>query len=143
MPRHRIAPGIVLDEADLDFADLRASGPGGQNVNKVASAIQLRLELARLAGLNDGARARLAILAGRRLAGDGTLVIRAQEHRSQARNREAALERLLALLRRAAIEPRVRRASAVPRAQRKRRREAKRLRGTTKRLRRAPAGDER
>jgi ribosome-associated protein len=140
--RHRIAPGLVLDEADLEVADIRSSGPGGQNVNKVASAIQLRLDLARLGALDDGLRLRLVRLAGRRLTDEGTIVIRAQEHRSQARNRAAALDRLLALLREAATPPRPRRAGAVPRGQRVLRREAKRRRGALKRLRRAgPEGD--
>ena len=142
MARHVLAPGLVLDEDDLEFADIRASGPGGQNVNKVASAIQLRLPVARLIGADAGFRARLARLAGRRLTADGTIVLKAQVHRSQLRNREDALERLLGLLRAAARPPKARRETRVPKGQRRVRRESKRRRGTVKRLRNGPAGED-
>ena len=142
MARHVVAPGLFLDEDDLEIADIRASGPGGQNVNKVASAVQMRLQVARLAGADAGFRARLARLAGRRLNAEGEIVLKAQSHRSQLRNREAALERLLDLLRAAARPPKTRRATRVPKGERRTRREAKRRRGTIKRLRGGPAGDE-
>jgi ribosome-associated protein len=112
---------IGLEEADLSESFIRASGPGGQNVNKVASAVQLRYLLDGARPLPDGVRARLAKLAGSRLTEDGTIVITARRFRSQTRNREDALERLLALIRRAAIPPTPRRPTRPGRAARERR----------------------
>jgi len=100
---------IALDEAEIEESFIQASGPGGQNVNKVASAVQLRFDIERSPSLSEPVRQRLRRLAGKRATEDGVLVIMAQRFRSQARNREDALDRLVALIRRAAEPPRPRR----------------------------------
>ena len=129
---------IALDEADLSESFIRASGPGGQNVNKVASAVQLRYLLDGARPLPEGVRARLAKLAGSRLTEDGAIVITAQRFRSQLRNREDALDRLLALIRRAAIPPTPRRPTRPGRAARERRLTDKAHRARRKRERTVP-----
>ncbi len=136
MARHRISATVTLDDDDLVGEGVRASGPGGQNVNKVSSAISLRLDLAQIAGMDLGMRARLARLAGRRLTEDGILVIKAQSLRTQSGNREDAIARVVDLLREAAIAPRKRVPTRVSRGQRLRRLEGKRLRSTIKQSRR-------
>ena len=128
---------IGLDEGDLSESFIRASGPGGQNVNKVATAVQLRYLLDGSRPLPDPVRARLAKLAGSRLTEDGAIVITAQRFRSQARNREDALDRLIALIRRAAVPPTPRRPTKPSAASKERRLEAKARRATTKKRRRA------
>lgn len=134
-----IAPGIAFDPSELEETFVRASGPGGQNVNKVSSAVQVRLDLRRPGSLPEALRARAERLAGNRLTADGVLVVTAQRHRSQERNRQDALERVVALLRAAAVRP-VRRVATKPSAAARRRRvEAKARRGAVKRLRGAPA----
>ena len=100
-----ITDHLALDEGELDESFIRASGPGGQNVNKVASAVQLRFDVRQSPSLSAGVRQRLERLAGRRLSQDGVLVITAQRFRSQERNREDALHRLIELIRRAASPP--------------------------------------
>jgi len=130
----RITPRIALDEAALEERFVRAPGPGGQNVNKVATAVQLRCDLAR-AGLPDAVRERLARLAGRRLSGDGVLVIEAHRYRTRERNRADAIARLVALIQRAAVPPRPRKATRPTRASVERRLEGKRQRAGTKRAR--------
>lgn len=130
---------IGLDEADLSESFIRASGPGGQNVNKVASAVQLRYLLDGARPLPEAVRARLAKLAGSRLTEDGAIVITAQRFRSQARNREDALERLLALIRRAAIPPTPRRRTRPSAAARERRLAAKARQSRRKRERAVPS----
>src|SRR5437867_12200473 len=101
----RIDPRVSIDENELEERFIRASGPGGQNVNKLATAVQLRFDVRRSPALPEDVRARLERLAGRRLTRDGVLVITAQRHRTQERNRADALARLVDLVRRAAVRP--------------------------------------
>ena len=136
-----IAPGISFDPREIEENFIRASGPGGQNVNKVSSAVQVRLDLRRPGTLPEGLRARAEVLGGRRVTGDGVLVITAQQHRSQDRNRQDAQDRIVALLREAAVVPVFRRDTKPTKASRRRRVEAKVQRGEIKRLRGAPAQD--
>jgi ribosome-associated protein len=136
-----IAPGIAFDPREVEENFIRASGPGGQNVNKVSSAVQVRLDLRRPGTLPEALRDRAAALAGRRVTADGVLVITAQRHRSQDRNRQDALDRIVALLREAAVRPVIRRDTKPTKAARRRRTDAKVLRGEVKRLRSTPVRD--
>jgi len=139
----RVSPSIALNESEIREEFVRASGPGGQNVNKVATAVQLRFDVGRSPSLPEEVRRRLARLAGRRMTEDGVLVIDARRFRTQERNRRDALERLIALISRAEVSPKPRRKTRPTAAARERRLEAKRRRSQTKRLRRGPvpAGD--
>jgi ribosome-associated protein len=137
----RVTPRIAIDEVALEERFVRSPGPGGQNVNKVATAVELRCDLAR-AGLPDDVRERLVRLAGRRLSSEGVLVIEAHRHRTRERNRADALERLVSLIERAAEPPKPRKATRPTRASRERRLAAKRERAGTKRARRSVGGDE-
>jgi ribosome-associated protein len=128
---------IALEEREIAEFFIRASGPGGQNVNKVASAVQLRFDVRHSPSLPEDVRGRLERLAGSRLTRDGIIVITAQRHRAQARNREDALARLLDLIRRAAHPPPKRRKTKPPAGARERRIESKKRRGGIKRLRQA------
>jgi ribosome-associated protein len=132
----RITDRISIDEGELDETFIRASGPGGQNVNKLASAVQLRFDVRHSPSLPDGVRMRLERLAGKRLTREGVLVITAQRHRTQERNRADARERLCELIREAAIPPVPRRPTRPTRASKERRIESKKRRASIKGLRR-------
>ncbi len=131
----RITDTIAIDEREIEETFVRSSGPGGQNVNKLATAVQLRFDVARSA-LPPDLKERLATLAGRRLTKEGVLVIVAQRHRTQERNRADALERLVDLIRNASVRPVKRRATRPTLASRKRRLESKKRRSGLKDLRR-------
>src|SRR5271165_975558 len=132
----RITDEIAIDDGEISETFVRASGPGGQNVNKLSTAVQLRFDVRHSPSLPHDVAARLESLAGARLTRDGVLVITAQRHRTQARNRDDALARLVDLIRRAAIAPVPRRPTRPTAASRKRRIESKKHRGGIKQLRR-------
>jgi len=132
----RINASIGIDEREIDESFIRDSGPGGQNVNKLSTAVQLRFDVRNSPSLPPDVSQRLERLAGSRLTRDGVLIIIAQRHRTQARNRQDALDRLIDLVRDAAVAPRPRRATRPTRASRERRVETKKLRSSVKRLRR-------
>ncbi len=130
----QITPAIALDEKDLDERFVRASGPGGQNVNKVATAVELRFDI-RASSLPADVKARLIVLAGKRVTADGVLLIDSREHRTQAQNREAARVRLAALVRHASHRPRKRRPTRPSPGSREKRLESKKRRSEVKRTR--------
>jgi ribosome-associated protein len=132
----RVTPHISIDDREIEESFVRASGPGGQNVNKLATAVQLRFNVRTSPSLPDDVRARLERLSGSRLTRDGYLVITAQRHRTQGRNRQDALDRLIDLIRRAAVAPRLRRPTKPTKAARERRVEAKKHRAGLKQMRR-------
>jgi ribosome-associated protein len=131
----QITPDISLPDRDLAWSFVRASGPGGQNVNKVATAAQLRFDLAGTQSLEPAVKQRGRALAGRRVTDDGSLIIVARNQRTQEGNRRDALERLAELVRRASVVPKARKATRPTRAARERRLETKTQRRTTKNLR--------
>ncbi len=136
-----ITADIAIADEELSLRFVRSSGPGGQNVNKVATAVQLRFDAAGSPSLPADVRARLMRLAGQRLTEEGVLIIDARRFRTQARNRQDALERLKALIRRAAEKPKPRKKTRPSRASKQRRLDDKRHRGETKRRRQPVAED--
>jgi|SRR5499426_1009155 len=131
----RIDSRISIDEQELEERFIRASGPGGQNVNKLSTAVQLRFDARRSPSLPDEVRARLERLAGKRLTREGVIVITAQRHRTQERNRQDAVDRLIELIRAAAVRPVPRRPTKPTKGSRERRLESKKHRSSIKGLR--------
>ena len=128
-----ISDQVAIPDEELEWKFIRSSGPGGQNVNKVASAVQLRFLLPRNTSISAPAKHRLRRMAGQRLVDDGTILISARDERSQAENRRAALERLADLVRASLIEPKIRRKTRPTRASKERRIESKKRRSSIKR----------
>ena len=131
----RITDQISLDESELEESFVRSSGPGGQNVNKLSTAVQLRFDVRRSPSLPNDVAIRLMGLAGKRMTKDGVLVLIAQNHRTQERNRAEAQRRLVALIREAAVKPIPRRATKPPKASKQKRLEGKKHRAVIKRHR--------
>ena len=145
MPGHdrdmlKVTDTISIDDSELEESFVRSSGPGGQNVNKVSSAVQLRFDARRSRSLPNDVAIRLMALAGSRLTKDGVIVIVAQEHRDQSRNRAEARDRLFDLIRQAAVKPTVRRATKVPKSAKRERLESKKRRSGIKSLRQRKPG---
>ena len=135
-----VTPGLVIDDSEFEERFVRASGPGGQNVNKVSTAVQLRFDVRR-SSLPDDVRERLRGIAGSRMTAEGVLVIDARTNRTQSQNREEARERLADLIRQALVRPRRRRKTRPTKASKERRVESKKRRSETKRGRRATGDD--
>lgn len=134
----RITPSITLDEKEIREQFIRSSGPGGQNVNKVATAVQLRFNVRHNRSLPVDVRNRLTRLAGNRITEEGDLIIEARRFRTQERNRQDARERLVLLIRKAAVRPKIRRRTKPSVSSIRRRLEEKQQRGKLKKMRRRP-----
>ena len=137
----RITPSLIIDEKEIKEQFIRSSGPGGQNVNKVATAVQLRFNIRQNSSLPDDIRDRLTRLAGNRITEEGDLIIEARRYRTQERNRQDARERLAKMVRKATIKPKIRRKTKPSASSIKRRLEEKQHRGKLKQLRRQPGYD--
>lgn len=131
----KVNRNLELDENEIDFAFVRSSGPGGQNVNKVSTAVQLRFDVLKSPSLPEAVKERLAHLAGSRMTAEGVLILEGRQHRTQEQNKAAVTERLLSLIRKAAEKPRVRKPTRPSAAARARRLEEKRRRSDIKRKR--------
>ena len=138
----QITPHISIDEREIHQEFIRASGPGGQNINKVATAVQLRFDVSKSPSLPDGVRERLMHLAGRRMTERGVLIIDARRFRTQERNRQDAVDRLVNLIRKAAEIPKPRRRTRPAPESKRLRLETKRRRGKTKQMRKPVRGSE-
>jgi ribosome-associated protein len=136
-----ISPSLSIDDREIEERFVRSSGPGGQNVNKVATAVQLRFDVS-TSSLPDAIRQRLITLAGSRMTDEGVLVIEAREHRTQAQNREAARARLIAFVQRAAQQPKKRRPTKPGKAAKEKRLATKKRRGQIKARRQKSVGDD-
>lgn len=137
----QVTPSIAIDESEIEESFVRASGPGGQHVNKVSTAVEIRFDARRSPSLPNDVAIRLMKLAGSRLTQEGVVVITAQAHRSQKRNREEALERLLELIRQAAVRPQTRRPTKPTKASKERRLASKEKRSAIKAGRSKPGAD--
>jgi ribosome-associated protein len=137
----QITPTIAIDESEFALEFVRASGPGGQNVNKVATAVQLRFDVHNSPSLSDDVRERLTHIAGKRMTEDGVLIIEARRFRTQERNRQDAIDRLVALIQKATQKTKTRRKTKPSIASKHRRLEAKRRQSEKKRLRQPPSGE--
>lgn len=131
----KIAPNIILDESEFNFTFIRAPGPGGQNVNKVASAVQLRFNVLLSPSLSSEIKARIFDLVSSRLTQEGEIIIKASRHRTQERNKQDAIERLIEMLMRVAIPPKKRKKTKPTYASKQKRLEKKKRHGNTKKLR--------
>ena len=137
----QITNRLAIDERELEESFIQASGPGGQNVNKVATAVQLRFDARNSPSLSADVRARLWKLAGKRITQDGILLIVAREHRTQERNRATARQKLIDLLKAATVQPRVRKATKPSKASKERRLQSKTRRSGVKKLRQSRTDD--
>ena len=138
----KISPDIAIDEKDIIFEFVRSSGPGGQNVNKVSTTVQLRFDLNGASGIPADVKNRLAKVAGRKLTGDGVLIIQASRFRKREQNRQDAVERLVELLRAAAVKPKKRVKTKPTKASRERKLASKKRRGRLKQMRKKVADGE-
>jgi ribosome-associated protein len=138
----RITDALAIDDSEIEQDFIRASGPGGQHVNKAATAVQLRFDIANSPSLPDAVRKRLTRLAGKRVTDDGVLIIEAKRFRTQERNRQDAVDRLVELIRKAAQSPKTRRKTKPSRAAREQRLGEKRRRSQIKRSRQSPSSDQ-